>query len=58
MLVIAANTLSGESCGQPLTLDLSLGKNKSSTSSKVGSCLGLERCMQSEPSRHFCEGSG
>ena len=36
MLVIAANSLCGEPCGQPLTFDLSLGKSKSSVgSSKV-----------------------
>jgi hypothetical protein len=35
VLVIAANSLSGESCGQPLSLDLSLGKGKASSNTKT-----------------------
>ena len=35
VLVIAANSLSGESCGRPLSLDLSLGKGKASSNTKV-----------------------
>ena len=35
VLVIAANSLCGEPCGQPLAFDLSLGKSKASNASKV-----------------------
>ena len=35
MLVIAANSLCAEPCGQPLTFDLSLGKSKTPNTSKV-----------------------
>jgi hypothetical protein len=36
VLVIAANSLSREPCGQPLVFDLGLGKGKPTTNSKVG----------------------
>ena len=45
MLVIAANSLSGEPCGAPLSLDLSLGKGKASSSTKVS----LYPCVYSCP---------
>ena len=35
VLVIAANSRSGEPCGQPLTFDLTLGKGKATSNSKV-----------------------
>ena len=35
VLVIAANSLSGESCGHTITFDLSLGKTKGPSPTKV-----------------------